>query len=197
MRVLSAVLGTLLFLLVAAALAIWSGVYNVAATDPHWEVTHSILEVAREKSIEFHSGGLSPPSLQDPKLVKEGMDHFHELCRYCHGAPGFPRSEFAMGLYPSPPSLKSRHLQVELNDAEMFWVVKHGLKMTGMPAFGSTHSDEDLWGIVAVLRKLPKQSPEEYRGMLDTARVEDGGRHDRDRGGYDDHHEEGGHGHHR
>lgn len=160
-----------LLILVAVGIAavsvfVWSGSYNIAANAPHWDITHRVLETVRERSIEAHSKGITIPPLSDPKLLQQGISEFHETCRLCHGAPGVPREPFAMGLYPSPPNLASPHLQEELKEAGIFWVVKNGLKMTGMPSFSSTADDQEIWGVVAFLKRLPNLKSEEYRSMV-------------------------------
>jgi hypothetical protein len=165
MRTFLIALGTVAVIIAGAAVFVWSGIYNMAATEPHWDITYNILEVARDRSISVHSKGLVAPSLSDPKLELIGASHFHHTCRLCHGAPGHPRSEFSVGLYPSPPSLVSDEVR-ERNDAGLFWILKNGIKMTGMPAFGVTDDDEELWGTVALLRRLPKLKAEEYNELV-------------------------------
>jgi len=162
---------------------IWSGTYNVAANDPHWEITFKVLEQVRDRSIAAHSKGIVTPPLNDPKLVHEAFEHFHGMCRACHGAPGAPRNEFAMGLYPSPPDLASEDVQKELKDEELFWIIENGLKMTGMPSFGYTHENRELWGIVAFLRQLAHLSPEQYQSMVEGSERHEGEHHHHGSGG--------------
>jgi mono/diheme cytochrome c family protein len=169
MKVIIGVLGTLAFLITIASIFIWSGVYNVAADEPHWKITHEILEIARDRSIIRYSSAIEAPLLNDPKLLQAGFDHYHNVCRLCHGAPGYARNDFAKGLYPFPPDLSSEHLQHEWKDAQLFWIAKHGLKMTGMPAIGETHDDEDIWGIIAFVRGLPRMSPNAYTELINAA----------------------------
>ena len=152
-------------LLGGCAIFIWSGLYNVAATVPHWSPTQLLLEGIREQSIAYHSKGIQPPSLTNPRMISSGFEHFHATCRLCHGAPGSPSLEFASGMNPRPPDLKTGEVQ-EGSDGELYWIVRNGIKMTGMPAFGPTHKEEELWGIVAFLRQLPKLTPEKYGAML-------------------------------
>jgi hypothetical protein len=153
-------------LLIAGGIAfIYSGIYNVAATEPHWSVTSWVLEEARERSVAFHSKGMEPPALNDPKLLEKRLVHFHEMCRLCHGAPGYSRLEFAHGLNPNAPDLASPHVQ-EMGRQELFWIAKHGIKMTGMPAFGPTHKDDQLWGIVGFINRLPNMKPDEYKAAV-------------------------------
>jgi mono/diheme cytochrome c family protein len=159
------VLGLLSLMVVGGGLFVFSGLYDVSADVPHWPVTFLILDEARDRSIEFHSDGITVPPL-DEKLANVGFPHFHETCRLCHGAPGYDRGEFAAGLYPSPPDLGTAAFGEEATDAKLYWVVKHGLKMTGMPSFGLTHDEETLWGIVAFARQLPKMTPEDYASMV-------------------------------
>ncbi len=168
MKFFGVLLAVILLLIAAGAGFVWSGFYNVAASVPHWQGTSAVLEVARERSIDYHSDGISPPSLDDPELLESGFHHFHPMCRMCHGAPGYERLEFAKGLYPSPPDLTDDHVREEFTDAQIFWIVQNGLKMTGMPAFGPTHSDNELWGLVAVVNQLPEMTPEEYRAKIGT-----------------------------
>lgn len=143
----------------------WSGIYNVAATEPHWSVTAWFLNQARERSIHVHSREISSPPLKKEKLFEIGFSHYHEMCRLCHGAPGFSSEEFAKGLNPKPPDLTSKDVR-ELSRAELYWVVKNGIKMTGMPAFGITHSEGELWAMVALVKALPDLKPEEYKAMM-------------------------------
>ena len=156
-------------LIAAVAAFVWSGGYNVAANVPHWKITHWFLEKVRERSITSHSKGITVPSLNNPNLVETGFKNYHEMCRLCHGAPGYFRTEIAKGLYPNPPELASQDVVKRGNNAELYWVVKNGIKMTGMPAFGPTHNEEELLGIVTFLRRLPKLKPEEYKAMMKAA----------------------------
>ena len=156
-------IAVLIAVLVAAAL-IYAGVYDIAATTPHWPVARTILETARLRSIKAHAAGIAvPPGLDDPAKVLVGVAHYAAHCAVCHGAPGVPKGDIARGLYPPPPDLaKTAPLY---SPAELFWVVKHGIKMTGMPAW-SDHSDEELWGTVAFLEKLPGMSEQDYARLV-------------------------------
>jgi mono/diheme cytochrome c family protein len=157
----------LLAIVVAGGLAIYLGAYNFAADVPHTQPVYWLLEEARERSIEVRSAGIAVPGdLSDPKRIQSGAGHYAEMCAGCHLAPGMKRTEIARGLYPRAPELRRG---TDLTPAEEFWVVKHGLKMTGMPAWGVTHDDEMLWDVVAFLQKLPELTPEQYRALVETA----------------------------
>jgi mono/diheme cytochrome c family protein len=153
----------------AGATLIWSGLYNVAADDPHWKATLWLVNKARERSVEVHSRGSVAQPLQGERLVERGFPHFNEACRLCHGGPGLSALEFTQGLYPKPPFFPSKEVQQELSDSELYWIIKHWFKMTGMPSFGVTNSEEDLWAIVAFMRRLPTLSPGEYQAMAQRA----------------------------
>jgi mono/diheme cytochrome c family protein len=159
-------------MILGGAAFVWSGLFNVAASDPHWGVTFWVLDQAKERSIAFHSRGTSVPDLEAKDLADVGLRHFHSSCRLCHGAPGYKRAEFATGLYPAPPILGSQEVQGELSDAELYWIVENGLKMTGMPAFGGSSSEKDLAGIISFLRRLPTLSPEGYAAMVQNAALQ-------------------------
>jgi mono/diheme cytochrome c family protein len=156
--------------LAAALLAIggiglvYSGFYSVAATEPHWPITHWLMQTARVRSIEAHAAGITPPAGYDaPAQLAVGVDHFAAHCAVCHGAPGVPRDEIAKGLYPLPPDLAVAVKQY--TPGELFWVLKHGIKMTGMPSWAD-HSDDELWATVAFIEQLPDMSEGAYARLI-------------------------------
>ncbi len=158
-------------LVLAAAIAvlagagfIYSGIYNIAATEPHWGVTHWVLETVRDHSIKARAAGIQvPPNLDEPAKLAIGVEHFAEHCAVCHGAPGVPKGDIAKGLYPQPPDLAGA--AARYGDAELFWILKHGIKMTGMPGWPD-HSDAELWATVAFLKKLPGMSVQDYAALV-------------------------------
>jgi mono/diheme cytochrome c family protein len=169
------------FLIVVVTVFVWSGAYNVAATVPHWKVTHWFLEKVREQSITTHSRGITVPSLKDPKLADIGFKNYHAMCRSCHNAPGYSRTEIAKGLNPKPPDFASKDVKMR-KEIKLYWIIKNGIKMTGMPAFGPTHSEDELWGVVAFLKKLPSLKPEEYKAMVKAAGLDGEGEDDHPHG---------------
>jgi len=156
------------FLVGLIAFFVWSGVYNVSARVPHRDITLWLLEEVREQSISTHSKQIPILSSKNPERINIGFRNYHAMCRICHGAPGYPESEIASGLYPKPPELTSKDVQGE-SDAELYWIIENGIKMTGMPAFGPTHSKDELWGIVAFVRHLPNLIPKEYQALVKKA----------------------------
>ena len=170
-----------LFVVLAASALIYAGVYDIAATTPHWPVARTILEMARLRSIMAHAAGIAVPSgLDDSAKILIGVEHYAAHCAVCHGAPGVPKGDIARGLYPPPPDLaKAAPLYAP---AELFWILKHGVKMTGMPAWND-HSDDELWATVGFLEKLPGMSEEDYAKLV-TANIAHGAHH---HAGTDDH----------
>ncbi len=146
-----------------AAAIVYSGAYDVAADEPHSTLTYRVLEIIRDRSIAIRVKDIQVPPLEDPKLVTEGAKDYADMCTDCHLAPGVKESEIRDGLYPQPPNLTER---VDASPAEMFWVIKHGIKMSAMPAWGKTHDDHRIWGIVAFLQKLPEITPDQYQALV-------------------------------
>ena len=177
MRTIAAILiAALVVLLLSGFVVICAGIYDVAATAPHWGATAWLLETARTRSIKAHAAEIQTPSgLDDPERVVIGVEHFAAHCAVCHGAPGVPRGEIAKGLYPLPPDLAKA---VPLySSAELFWIVKHGIKVTGMPAW-SDHSDGELWATVAFLEKLPGMSEQDYAKLVMASMAQGNQHHD-------------------
>jgi mono/diheme cytochrome c family protein len=155
---------------------IYSGVYDIGADSPHWRLVSHGLETARIRSIRSHAAGITAPSgLEDPARIVAGVSHYAEHCAVCHGAPGVERSDLADGLYPRPPNLAETARSY--TPSELFWIVKHGIKMTGMPS-GGDHSDDELWATVAFIEKLPGMTEEEYGKLLVAGRAQGGHQHD-------------------
>ena len=146
-----------------AGLAVYSGAYNVAADDEHSRAVSWLASTVRARSITARASHITIPSdLRDPKRVAAGATEYDEMCSGCHLAPGMEKTEINKGLYPKPPDFSRGN---DLDPAEAFWVLKHGIKMTGMPAWGLTHDDNLLWDIVAFLQQLPSLSPQQYQAI--------------------------------
>jgi mono/diheme cytochrome c family protein len=158
-----AVLIFVIGLVALGASLVWTGVYNFAAVEPHSKIVQWLVVSAKRPSIARHSNDIKAPLLSDFEWVKAGAQHYDASCVFCHGAPGREASEFSKGLNPPAPELRRREIQKEYNDAELHWIIKNGIRMTGMPAFGPTHNEKELWAIVAFTRRLPEMQAEDYR----------------------------------
>jgi mono/diheme cytochrome c family protein len=157
------------FLIVIAAAGgafIYSGIYNVAATHPHLAPTKAILSLTMDRSVARHAQGINAPDIKDTAMIHLGFGHFQEMCVQCHGAPGVQPAEMAKGLNPDAPQLADP--AGEWSAAELFWITKNGIKMTGMPAFAPTHSDKEIWAIVAFMKKLPSLDSASYLQLKKT-----------------------------
>jgi mono/diheme cytochrome c family protein len=149
---------------IAALVFFFGGFYSVAGTagDPKL-VTWALVHV-RQASIDRYSAGLSPPaSLDAPATVQAGARAYAQRgCVNCHGGPGAEWAKFSEGLRPDPPDLND--VVKEREPRELFWVIKNGINMTGMPSFGLIEvPDTEIWSIVAFLKKLPTVTPENFK----------------------------------
>ena len=161
------VTGSLLVLVGAAAVAIYAGLYNIAADVPHLQPVYWLFETVRERSVAARARDIVVPNdLDESSRLSKGAGQYADMCSGCHLAPGMERTEISRGLYPRAPELRRK---TDLTPAEQFWIVKHGVKMTGMPAWGVTHDDELLWDVVAFVRKLPELTPEQYETLVKNA----------------------------
>ena len=151
---------------------LYSGVVDVGADDPHAALTRWLLHPGMRRSVQQHARGIRVPDLHDPAMIMAGFRHYREMCVGCHLAPGVAHSEIREGLTPRPPRLQ--RVVGHVPPAELFWIVKHGVKMTAMPAWGKSHSDDKLWAIVAFLEKLPGMTAAQYRQMDKAAGTGDG-----------------------
>ena len=167
---------------VGGAIYMYSGIYPMGADVPHNKLTYWLLETAREQSIEMASKDIEVPLLDNPELLLSGGPDYNDMCAACHLKPGKMQSDMSIGLYPAPPNLSKKedehghghaddgHGGLEQSVRRQFWIIKHGIKASGMPAWGPTHDDQRIWAMVAFLQKLPELSPEQYQIL--TARDE-------------------------
>jgi len=142
---------------------ICAGRINFAADEPHGPWVGRLIETARDRFIAAQSGSVAVPDLNAPERIADGAAHYAPMCAGCHLAPGVEDTELRRGLYPQPPNLATA--AAGANAARQFWIIKHGIKGSAMPAWGTSHDDAALWSLVAFLQKLPQLSPEEYAAM--------------------------------
>jgi cytochrome c553 len=153
---------TLAVLALGAAVFVGSGVYDIGADDHHTKLTLSLIESLRDRSIEVRSRSLELGYVDAPERISAGAKRYASLCAGCHLAPGEAKSLVRIGLYPHPPNLA----QEEISDGRRaFWIVKHGIKMSAMPAWGKTLDDAAIWDIVSFIRKMPDMNVDRYRQL--------------------------------
>jgi len=162
-QILTIVLATVAFLVVAAAAVLGSGIYSFAADVHHSKPVLSMIEFARDRSISTRADDIKVPPLGEQALVTKGAGNYEAMCAQCHRAPGKGPTELSQGLYPSPPNL-ARHA---VEPAAAFWTIKHGIKASGMPAWGKSMQDRDIWSLVAFLQKLPSMDQVAYRKLVE------------------------------
>jgi mono/diheme cytochrome c family protein len=150
-------------LALAGAAFVWSGVYDVSATDQHLWPTYWTIRAAMERAVAVRARRLEVPPLDDARRVRRGVGLYREHCLRCHGAPGVAPEPFALGLLPVPENLA--HVGRTWSAAEIYWTVKNGLKMTAMPAWEYRLGDEEMWDVVAFVKKMPSLSPDEYERL--------------------------------
>jgi mono/diheme cytochrome c family protein len=168
MKVLAAIGLLAIIFAVVASLYFFGGFYSVAANREDPAIVHWALMKVRTNSIVHHAQDQPPSGFDDPAKVQAGARAFSELgCINCHGAPGVKWAKFSEGLQPDPPDLKD--VVQEATPSQLFWVIKNGINMTGMPAFGLIEvPDQEIWSIVAFLKKLPSVSEANFKAWRET-----------------------------
>lgn len=168
LRGLAWLVGALVVLGLLGGLFIYSGVFNVAATYPDPKPVFWLLLKTSSRSIRHHAADIAVPTgLDDPAMIEAGLGHYRVMCQTCHGAPGVQPDDLAKGLNPHPPGLIRAAKFWKPN--ELFWVTKYGVRMTGMPAWAPTHTDEEIWQITAFMEQMPTMTPAQYQAMSKTA----------------------------
>lgn len=170
-KILSGALGMLGLGVAAMAALIQIGVLDFTADTPHSPVVHRFIEWAREQSIARRAADIAVPAdLADAGRIRRGAGNYDAMCAGCHLAPGVEDSEIRKGLYPTPPNLAKPIVDSSSTDARRFWIVKHGVKGSGMPAWSKGGmEDAAIWDLTAFLKVLPSLSPDEYRRQVEAS----------------------------
>ncbi|MGJ3262693.1 MAG: c-type cytochrome [Salinarimonas sp.] len=171
-------LGTIGAFLVLAAIGglvyAWAGLAPISARSGHWSATAWFLHFAMRQGVETRAAvSATKPEdvdVSDPALALRGAPHFASGCAPCHGAPGQARSAIARAMTPQPPRLEDR--VPEWTDEELFWIVQNGIKFSAMPAWPADHREDEVWSMVAFLRRLPGMTPDEWRRLAGLERAD-------------------------
>ncbi len=171
----------LFLLLVAFALAgfiavLYLGLYNVAATEPHSRFFKHTFEVLFERSVERRAEAVRVPSGFAGMELRSGFEHYDHLCVGCHGAPGVEPVKIVKGMNPEPPDLAREN--DEWTPAQLYWIIEHGLKLTGMPGFDHMTTAEERWQITAFVNALPNLTAAEYQALKAAAASGQGTEHE-------------------
>jgi mono/diheme cytochrome c family protein len=143
-----------------AGIVLTAGLVDFSASTPPGRLEERVATFALNRSIERHAPKVANPLGRAPAAVAAGLALFRAHCVDCHGAPGVDPTEAGASLNPPAPGLTLARVQAR-SDGELKWIVSNGIRMTGMPAFGASRSEEEVWQLVAALRRLPQLSPEE------------------------------------
>lgn len=161
MRFFLGILSALAIVVLAGLIVLWTGAYNVAASAGHTGFGRWVLDTMMEQSVKSRAddSDLSAEMVRTADL-RAGFREFQEYCVHCHGAPGVQAHEWTRGMTPEPPELSQ--VAADWTPAQIFWIAKNGIKMTGMPAFGDSESDETIRNIAAFVDRMEGMTPERY-----------------------------------
>lgn len=176
MKIVGIIVLIMMLCITGAVAFTYSGLFNVAATTHEPVVVRWMLENTRKNSIQHEAKNIIVPKLSGENRLVSGGKAFEEMCSGCHGAPGKKPFLGATDMNPPPPDLEG--ISRQRTAKELFWVVKNGIRMTGMPAWGPTHTDVQIWDLVAFMKRLPELSPSIYRSLIDTENEEHGHEHE-------------------
>lgn len=148
----------------AGVFVLKSGWYNIGATKQHWQPVYSVLEQGMHESVRHHASEVRvPEALADGPAraqVLAGAGLYRQHCTQCHGAPGVAQDAIGQSMQPIPGPLVDAARRWRKN--ELYWITRHGIKMSGMPAWGHHLDEEQLWAVVAFLGQLPSISAQDY-----------------------------------
>ena len=146
------------------ALMVISGVVPIKASSGHWAITAAFLDFAKTRSVSTYSWGVTAPALEDDALILRGAGHYETACRPCHGGPDRHVPPVMSAMTPPPPVLMDR--VPRWAPEELFTIVKHGIKFTGMPAWPVQQRNDEIWAMVAFLRRMPQLDAAGYRRLV-------------------------------
>ena len=147
----------------SALLVAWIGFFNIGASSGHWKITEWFLELAMRSAIRTYALAVDAPDALPKDALIPAAGHYREGCAFCHGAPGVPRNSAVLAMLPVPPELSPT--VDDWTDAQLFRIVKHGIRFTGMPAWPSQARGDEVWMMVAFLRALPGLDSDAYRAL--------------------------------
>ncbi|WP_375263452.1 c-type cytochrome [Palleronia sp.] len=156
------IIGTLLIAIVVWLAVAYSGAYNVAATDRHFDAVRWTLETTMRRSVSSRADDVDLPEISE-QLIAQGAGYYSESCAHCHGAPGKEPAAWSRGMRPEPPHLVEA--ATEWTTEEIYWIAENGIKMSGMPAFGPQRGPEEIAAIAAFVSQLPGLSAEDYAAL--------------------------------
>ncbi|MGZ8289623.1 MAG: c-type cytochrome [Telluria sp.] len=141
-----------------------AGWYNIGATDQHYQFVHTMLEQGMRESVQHYARDTAePPALTAPQRIKAGALVYRDRCAQCHGAPGFAQQDYGKAMQPVPGPLVDAAARWKAR--ELYWITRHGIKMSGMPGWEFHLADDEIWSVVAFMQKLPSLTPAAYKDI--------------------------------
>ena len=154
----SGVIFTLLVLSVTVIGVTHLGLYPIGADNPPGSLERVLAGRAMDVYAEKHKPQGTNPTELTPANLTEGAKEYEEHCAFCHGGAKAKVSPMRDQFSPPVPQLIDRIPHDD--DAWLFWVTKHGVRMTGMPAWSGIMSDEEMWKVIAFIKHSDKLPPE-------------------------------------
>ncbi len=157
-------LGSAILAAVVGLIVVMAGLVDIGASTPHGVVTSELLHFVFKRTVAARSSVYEPPAdLDSPARLRVAAQHYDMVCSNCHGGPGLGQSPVALSMTPRPQSLPA--VVGQFDDAELFWIVMHGVKFSAMPSWPAQTRDDEAWSMVAFLRQLPTMTPQAYLEM--------------------------------
>ena len=151
-------------LVVAVLVVVASGIFPVRASDGHWAITEAFLQFASKRSIQTNSLNVETKPLDEPGMMRLGAATYASNCAWCHGSPSEPYPTVASAMLPRPPHLVNA--AIDWDNHELFYIAKHGIMLTGMPAWPTQARDDDIWPLVAFLHEMGNMDSQQYQLLL-------------------------------
>lgn len=146
-----------------AGLLAFGGVFNVAASAGHLPVVGHLMRVVMLNSVKLRSRGVTPAAAADENALRLGAVHYRDGCEYCHGAPGRLPGPVEQSMEPPPPHIVDAVRGWQRH--QLFWIVRHGIKMTGMPAWVAFGRDDEIVPVIEFLEAVPEMSAADYQQL--------------------------------
>jgi len=164
------IIGVVVLAAAVSLTVIYSGAYNIAATEGHYSLVRWAFSTNFHNAVESGAQDVEAPDSFSQSAIAAGAAQYKNMCQHCHTGPGVERADWAAGMLPKPPQLTEA--AADWKAEQIFWIVKNGVRMTGMPAFGPTHEDEFVWNIVAFVNELPAMTPQQYESLGKQSRTD-------------------------
>jgi thiosulfate dehydrogenase len=152
--------------IIVGAIVVAAGVFGYARlglldlradqNPPAWE--ERLAGTAMDESTEHHAPQQKNPLPSTTENLVAGARLYRDKCSDCHGSPVNPNSDYGRSFYPRVPQFMKQ--APDMPDHENFYLIKHGVRWTAMPAWGGIMTDSEIWQVVLVLSHFEKLPPE-------------------------------------